>query len=337
MITTFRTLFTVSISHAYYSETCNDIDFVLPLDSRELLRNAKVIWRVSNGVLYFLYETDAGNGPLISLSGETVRFRLKLLNPYFMNFTELDIPPKTVLYYRNQSEAEDLGEAKEVLVTGDILTHSIMSESRPINAILKDRTGTLLAEESAADAGFKEIRFPLSGYPPGIYIVEEGYPGSGKTKEYYHDVEMLNAGALGVAEIVIAESFYGHQDDEPLRLKVPFRTRENFLEFYVIAKNYSQEELDQLKVEDKTPGTGENGDSKPLFEAIPCEKLTPPYNQLGGTDAKVVLFKSNKAVPRSEVGSRRIQLFRNGETLIKSLPLPRADKPDGRIVIHISK
>lgn len=334
MITSFRTLFTVSISHSYYSEYCNDIEFVLPGDTRELLRRARVISRVKEGVLYFLHEVDAKNKPRFSLAGETVRFRLVLLNPYFMNFTNITISPKRVLCYRYDSSAKAFEGAQEVTVTGDLLSHAVVGEIRPLTLVLRDESNKVLAEEMAADADFHEARFLMSSYPGRRYSVDEVAPEWETTIRYYRDAEMLQAGGLAIVEVAIDDLFY--QGDAPTRLAVPFECKEEILDYYVVAKGYSDEELDQLKVEEKG-SNGNNGDGKTQFDRMLPETIHPGYKGLGGTEALVALFRSKKTVPRTEAGTRKMQLLRNDETLIKSLPLPAADKPDGKIVIHISK
>ncbi|WP_243688258.1 hypothetical protein [Geotalea toluenoxydans] len=284
---------------------------------------------MKNGVLYFLQEVDAENNPLFSLAGATVRFRLELLNPYFMNFTNINVSPKRVLYYRNGTLPERFESASEVAVTTDLLSHTIISKVRPLSLVLRDDSGHILAEEMAANAEFREARFTLNGYSGRSFMVDEGAPDSETMTWYYRDAEMLQAGGLAIVEVAIDDSFY-QSKDAPMQLNLPFERKEEFLEYFVVAKGYSEEELDQVKVEEKGQGNGNNGDSKTSFERVSPEEMPPGYKGLGGMEARVALFRSEKPVPRAEAGTRKMQLLRNDETLIKSLPLPAADKPDGR-------
>jgi len=53
--------------------------------------------------------------------------------------------------------------------------------------------------------------------------------------------------------------------------------------------------------------------------------------------AQAVLFRSQMPVPRSAAAALNIQLKRNEDTLVKNLPLPSADMPSARFVVHLSK
>ena len=69
MITKFRTLFIVNISHAYYISDCKDFDFIFPADTAQLLRNGKLIAKALDGKLYVLFETDEAGSGLIPVPG----------------------------------------------------------------------------------------------------------------------------------------------------------------------------------------------------------------------------------------------------------------------------
>lgn len=105
MTTQFRTLFTVNISHAYYNEGCKDFDFVFPADTAQLLRNGKLIAKVRDGVLYVLFEADKSGNVLVSIAEKTLRIGLKLLNPFFSNYTDLAFNSSTLLYRNTGSPA----------------------------------------------------------------------------------------------------------------------------------------------------------------------------------------------------------------------------------------
>ena len=51
MTTHFKTLFTVTIAHAYYREQCQDVAFFIPADTSQLLRNGKLLAKESGGKL----------------------------------------------------------------------------------------------------------------------------------------------------------------------------------------------------------------------------------------------------------------------------------------------
>jgi hypothetical protein len=96
MITTFRTLFTITVNHSYYSDVCRDFYFSVPVDTAALLRNGKLIAKMRDGKLNLLYEADEGGAALVPIAGAKLRFGMKLLNPQFSNFTDFAVP--TTLY-----------------------------------------------------------------------------------------------------------------------------------------------------------------------------------------------------------------------------------------------
>ena len=84
MNTQFKNLFTLSIDHSFYAGNCQDFEFLIPQETRQLLNNGKLLCRIREGVLHCLYEAGSDDGNALNpLNGSQLRFGLKLLNPYF--------------------------------------------------------------------------------------------------------------------------------------------------------------------------------------------------------------------------------------------------------------
>src|SRR3990170_4248498 len=149
MITKFRTLFIVNISHAYYISDCKDFDFIFPSDTAQLLRNGKLIAKVLDGKLYVLFETDESGSALISLTGKTLRIGLKLLNPFFSNFTGLPFKSNaSTPLYRNTTNPVALDEPEEPVMVGDVFNHPLTKTERPVTVKLKNTRGHILQTDT---------------------------------------------------------------------------------------------------------------------------------------------------------------------------------------------
>lgn len=338
MTTKFRTLFMVSISHAYYSSDCKDFDFVFPADTAQLLRNGKLIAKVLDGKLYVLFETDEAGTALIPFAGKTLRIGLKLLNPYFCNFTEPTFKSNALTpLYRNTANPAALDAPEEVALVGQVFSHSLTNTERPVTVTLKNTNGQILQTDIIAAANNRTtVSYELTGQVAGAYTVEEAYSGSGETKRttYYCDAELKQYGVFGAIEIEINSSFYTTHPT----FMIAFNVKKEILKYYVVARNYSGTEFNNLSVNDN--GFAEEGRTqvnftKVLSAAFTNDDISPAL--LGGSDARVALFKTQSAVERREKARKKIQLNKNGDVVITHLPQPGVDKANGDLIINISK
>jgi len=142
------------------------------------------------------------------------------------------------------------------------------------------------------------------------------------------------SGVFGIVEITLATGFYANPPD----FAVQFRSREETLKYYVVARNYTDGEMGQLSINDN--GFADDGRPRVTFTkkdpgSFTADDIAPGL--LGGAGAKVVLFSSQAAVARRERARRQIQLTKNGDVLITHLPQPGPDKTNGNMIVHISK
>ena len=332
----FRPLFTLEIDHGYYRGPCRDFDFLLPADTAHRLRSARLLAKVREGKLLVLFEANETHAPLVSAVGAKLRIGLKLSNPWFSNLTDLDFPlGASQACYRNAMSPAALDGPVGVVLVGTVFHHALTSPDRPVTVRLKTASGATIATEVVgAENDRAEVAFDLYGQAPGAYTVEETTTAGTAAAAYYFDTELVSRGVFGVVEITIGDGFAG----TPPVFAVSFRAREQTLKYYVVAKNYPEAEFNQLAVADV--GFTEDARPKVEFERVATADFTPaeiPSALLDAGAGRVVLFKSQGPVIRTEAARRRIQLSKNGEVLIPHLPQPAVDRPDADLIVHVSK
>lgn len=331
----FLPLFTAGISHTYYSHGCRDFSFVIPADSRQLLKNGKLVAKVLDGKLYVLFAADEAGTPLISLAGKTLRLGLKLLNPCFSNFTQLNFDfNSSRLLYRNFTNSGALDEAQAVTLIGQRFSHIITEVTRPVTVRLKNSNGQILETETiTATSNRPTVAYDLTRQLVGAYSIEEVYSSQTKTINYYADFELQQQGIFTIIEIRLAANFY----TTPPEFNVAFTAKEETLKYYIVAQNYSDTDFNQLLVSDG----GEAGRTTIAFSprilpaAFTNSEISPSL--LGNNDAKIVLFKSQQPVIRQEKSRQKIRLHKNGEVLIPHLPQPSMKKINSDLIIQLAK
>lgn len=338
MTTKFRMLFTVGITHAYYSGRCKDFAFVVPADTAQALRNGKLLAKVRDGKLHVLLEADAADAALASATGMTLRFGLVLLKRSLANVTAFDFDFRSARpLYRNGTQAEVLDAAEERILVGKMFSHAFTDSARPVTATLKDRHGRILQTETIeASHDRSTVSYDLTSREAGPYTVEEDYSSTTGSRPYYVDTELHRQGVLGVLEIEIGGGFYSSPPD----FEIIFHAKEETLKYYVVAKNFNDADLDQLTVTDV--GFADDGRPQVHFTKVAVASFTPEdiapallLAQDGG--AKAALFKSQSPVARQDKARRKIQLKKNGEVLIKNLPQPAEDQAKADVIFQLSK
>ncbi|WP_019498204.1 hypothetical protein [Pseudanabaena sp. PCC 6802] len=366
----FRTLFTIAISHTYYTQGCKDFSFIIPVDSVQLLNNGKLIAKIRDGKLHVLFAvdeaaedgadaTDRTGKPLVSLAGKSLRIGLKLLNPFFSNFTQFtssdfdnltQIPISALDFYsfcplyRNSANPLVLDKPKAVALVGQVLNHSLsQTTARPITVTLKNSDGQVLPPELtdapgtiATENNRSSVSFNLTGKASGLYSVEESSSSGTQTTSYYSDLELQQQGIFGAIEIAIADSLYTKPPDQPPEFTIAFKAREETLKYYILAQNYSDSQFNQLTVSD----AGEEGRSQINFTKVLPAAFTEgdiPPGLLGNGDVKIALFKSQITVPRQEKARQKIQLKSNDTVLISHLPQPDVNKTNADAIVQLAK
>jgi hypothetical protein len=332
----FRTLFTVDISHTYYSQSCKDFDFIIPIDTAQLLKNGKLIAKIREGKLYILFAVDDETGDaVVSLTGETLRIGLKLLNPFFSNFTNLDFDfHSSRALYQNASNPAVLNPAQAVTLVGQGFSHILTNNTRPITVTLKDASDRVVQVDSIDTTNDRSsIAYDLHGQVAGVYTITEADAVNTKTVSYYADLELQQQSIFGLIEIAIDDRFY----TTPPEFTLSFSAKQETLKYYLVVKNYLVPDFDALSVLD----AGEDGRATISFtKVLPAaftNKDISPNLLVGSGDTKIVMFKSQTAVMRQEKARQKIQLKKNGVTIIPHLPNPGIDRANADSIVQLAK
>ncbi|WP_342375421.1 hypothetical protein NVS55_29565 [Myxococcus stipitatus] len=331
-----RTLLTVSIAHGYYAGACTDLGFVLPSETAKLLEGGRLVARVREGMLHVLFDADPQGAPLVSLAGKTLRVGLKQLNPQFGNITAGLLGGAT-LSHRVNDPVGQLGAPVQRAFVGQVFSHALSDAERPITVSVSDAAGNTLRTQTVTEEDDRaSVSFDLTGLPPGALTLRETSGLETVTTACYLDPELQQEGAFAVLELRIDPGFY----TAPPAFTVAYAARQETLKYYLVADNYTQAEASLLSVTD----TGFTEDSRPqlVFTRVSSQDFTPadlPAGLLGGSNAQVVLFKSQALVPRRQQARRKVQLVRTstGDVLIDHLPQPGADSPHADVIIHVLK
>jgi hypothetical protein len=340
MMIGFKTLFSLAVTHDYYGGACGDVGFVMPQDVAQLMRGAGLLAKTIDGALHVFYRIAGAGAPPRSAAGRTVRIGLQVQSPAFANITEGFDPGAGALYYRNGAAAVALDAPTRVALGGRLISWPLSRAVRPVMVTVMDAAGRALrTDKVTAENDRPLVSFDLTGVEPGALTLKEVFANGvppGTTATYYVEPELWREGVLGLVEIVIAPTFY----ESAPSFTVAFQARRETLRYYVVAKGFSNGDVDQLTVRDQ--GFGEPGHSEEVkFEKVPPEKLNADEKSktalLGGDGARVLLFRSLSAITRRQGGMKRIQLLRNNDPLIENLPQPGRDRGTADLVVHLSK
>jgi len=327
----FRSLLEVEIEHAYYRGLCADIDFVVP-GSEQALAAGKLLTRVRDGRLHVLFEADAAGHPLRDIHGTTLLIGLRVINPYFANFTAAPIATEGLVLYGNRNAPRSLDPA---LAAGFIAPRQRivpLQAGRPLTLSWQTRGGTLV--EQTLTAGQSEAVFETRDWPTGQYTLLETAGGPAQASPWLHSPALAGEALWGVLALTVDRNFYA----DPPTFRIVLQARSEQLKYYVVARNFGAAEFGQLQFADA--GAGEQGRAALNFEKVLPANFTAddlPAAALGDASARIVLFQSLQPVARRAGGYRKLQLRRNAEVLVKNLPQAGSDRGQARFIVHLAK
>jgi len=329
-------LFSLNIRHAYYQEACRDFIFIVPESTRRLLAGGRLLVDVQDECLRVFFEAGEDDRPVVVLDGCELLFGLGQANPHFFSFTAPVAAPGQIALYSNlDSElrvTEYLNEPLSTSISGSNLKVIPHREIRPVCLTVLRGISTLVSK--VLDVGEAEASFPADFWPPGIYGLRETYAGEQVDDMVLLAPELSSQALWGVLAITVGTSFY----TTPVTFSIDMKAREETLKYYIVTKNYNDNEIGQLNVADA--GAAEEGRPEVAFEKVSMENFTSddlPPDLLGDSAARIVLFQSETQVPRRERGYRKIQLCRNKEVLVKHLPQAGPKCSQAHFVVHLSK
>lgn len=324
MKTQFLTLFTLTVTHQYYGDAiCPDFDFMLAEHSRQALDGARLLARVQDGRLHVLFETALDNTPLRAIAGLELLIGLRLGNPAFEYFTEA--LPAFLPLYTNIATALNAPQACDLVAR--LFTPTAAMPERPLTLALYRACDDALMLTREIKPGEVMPTLDLQHWQAGCYRMTQQTSAGSVSRALVLAPCLADARVWGIVNIRVSEDFWSNP--APPDFQIKFMARKETLSYYIVAPT-DWSDFDKLSVS----GNSLTFDKlKP--DDFPQEGISP--TQLGLPTFQALLFRSQLPVQRSAVASLKIQLKRNGNTLVKNLPLPRADMPSARFVVHLSK
>jgi hypothetical protein len=256
------------------------------------------------------------------LPGKALRIGLQLINPFFTNFTAVDSDfASSQLLYRNTAVPTALDAPISVTLTGQIFSHALSDNARPVTVTLQDAAGLALqTDEITADNDRSTVSYDLTGQLPGAYTIEETYPA--QTRKTYCRCRVSQTSARTVAT---PTTFTHCSISKPLRGQ----------EATQLSLSEAPADFNQLAGTCHRYGRAQINFSKVSSASFTAADISPAL--LGDSFSQVVLFKSQAAVARMDKGRRGVQLKKNSQVLIEDLPQPSAAKPTADLIIPVSK
>lgn len=329
MNTRFLPLFTLGVTHQYYGGgTCPDFDFVMAGHSQRALAGARLLARMHAGRLHVLFEADGKKEPVQDIDGLELIIGLRLRNPYFEHFT--DALPKPLPLYANTATTKTLDAPQ----ASDLVAHRftpVAATKLPLTLSIHRMQDHALMWSGGIKDGEDMPTLDMRTWEAGCYLVTQQSETETKSRPLILAPDLAETGMWGAVRIIVTTDFW--KSPAPPDFQVGFKAREETLDYYVVAPpNWS--DFEKLSVTDAATN------STLMFEKLeqnkfPQDGISPML--LGVPEAQAVLFRSKLPITRSAATSLNIQLTRNGDTLVKNLPLPGADMPSARFVVHLSK
>ncbi len=347
----FDKLFDIELLHDYYTSG-KSRDFILSPTAdtiqlikgyRSLIKNRASDDRSENTVgLSVVYEaTDNAHTPLIPINqNERFRFAMKLVNPTFLNFT--DIPAKNnsneIYYYHNNSGSPLTQEVLEL--QPKVFTYRVTSAFTPDNLKVFGIDGSEITALQATLSGGPdfEVELDLSGYPDGKYKLElfDGITSTGESQDIYFDNALKAEGVFGIVEIYKANNDFPHET-----LQIQFNKSEVYWKYFVLVKagDIGTDTYEVIDAEDYSGGGTAIEFSKVdsgSYTAADDAVVAALLNQ--HPDGEVVLIKSDTLIAYSESKKTDLQLRKNGQfspPLTSHLPNPAVANPKAESFVFI--
>ena len=91
----YKIVFSVEILHDYYADKqCEDFEIIPSSDTAAVLKGQGMLFKIIGNKLLVLAKVNESGKPVIELrSSAKLTFFMKLTNPRFTNFTNLDYQP----------------------------------------------------------------------------------------------------------------------------------------------------------------------------------------------------------------------------------------------------
>lgn len=334
MNTGFRTLWTVSVSHAFHGGRCDALAFVVPAATQDALKAMRAMAREIDGRLHVLIEEDADGHALIDGAGRTLVFGLAPRSAAFVQYTaDMGLQPGQQALFANAASLDAIdAQPTGVRITGSRVGIAPQRSERPLTlrAITADGLPKAHMTLAPTDASWQWDAGALQGE---VLVTEEALAGVVLARQRLFIAPGLTD-CWGVLSLTVSADHVAHGHDFILTLPA----REDVLRYYVLVKPANQADFDSIQIQDQGAAT----DSR---SPLTFTRHVPPFGQGRlspdlldpGHTRQLVLFEATAPIARQARGPHGIALQRQGEVLIGDLPQPGADRSDAQFVVHLSK
>ncbi|MDD3353019.1 hypothetical protein [Zoogloea sp.] len=335
MISRWRLLWTVTVSHAFQGGPSAGLGFSIPESTRTTLAGLGGRVRESAGQLQVAQSLDEDGQPKEGWSGQALLFGLHPRDPNFERYTLLPPLPRTEIpLFANESSPDDLPpQPRGIELTGPHPSLQPRLAQRPLQLRLSHPDGKPVAGVRLGPTDERwRPPFPL---PPGEYQLDED-TGNGTTarRQLLVDAELASCRPWGLLRLHVAPAHLSLPHGQLFTLSLASRPER--LRYYLVLTPTDDADLASLSVVDNrlpppaAPVLFSRRDAADFDES----HLSPI--QLGAVDARrVVLFEAMTELPRQARGPQGFELHRQEEVLVANLPQPGAERSDAQFVIHL--
>lgn len=334
MNTGFRTLWTITVSHAFHGGACDALAFVVPPATQEALKAMRAMAREIDGRLHVLIEEDADGHALIDSTGRTLVFGLAPRSATFVQYTaDMGLAKGQQALFANAASVDAIDALPTgVRIAASRITITPLRDERPLTLRVITADGLPKAHTTLAptDANWQWDAGALQGE---VRVTEEAQLGVVLAQQRLLIAPGLND-CWGALSLTVAADHVLHGHDFTLTLPA----REDVLRYYVLVKPANQADFDSIQIQDQGAATDSRNPVTFTRHTPPFAKgyLTPALLDPGHT-RQLVLFEANAPIARRARGPHGIALQRQGEIQIGDLPQPGADRSDAQFVVHLSK
>ncbi|RDE24676.1 hypothetical protein DV711_03545 [Motiliproteus coralliicola] len=329
----FDKLLDLNLTHDYYQGPCPDLQIEPSADTLQLLKAASIKTYTKPGGLSLYYPQDDQGLPKHSLAGQRLLLSVTTVNPAFSALTELPLADDRLPLYRNHIDPLSLAPAQSTHRVPGRFAYPVQLNERPLTLALNDDQGNLIEQHSISTAQQTTHSLLLQQYGAGFYrITETSTSGSHEMRLIY--LPRIPHNLIALVELIIQPAFYGN----PPTFNIHYSARNDTLNYYVVAQNYSDTEFDHLQLADA--GFAEQSRAEINFTRVESSNFTQAHTDaalLHDGGSKVVLFHSQTVVSRRQHGPKKLQLRLGGEVLIASLPTPGRNSITADFFINVAK
>ncbi|MCC5946175.1 MAG: hypothetical protein JJT94_14690 [Bernardetiaceae bacterium] len=321
----FGKLLELELKHAYYENgACNDLRIEPTPDTRAIMSQWGLIWRIQTDRILVLY--DRTREDILSEWAKdydhTLKFTFRLYaqNRYFMNFTEMPTQDLDFTFYANNLNPKKQADDSLLLHNAQTLTNDDNFWAVEADFLWQPKEGEYLIEVLDAEAkvliekdseGAKQVPIDLSKLPPGKY----GFRINGKEIQDFVYAGETTLTPQAVIQVYPKQGEYPlfDSDNQPLaqHFTIRFAARQTYWRYFIVSKY--EKDFKSLAVK---------GQDDLAFSSQGIAQIS--------SGEPAWLFESEKAIPLSEFCKVSFQLKKYssakpsgiGKTVRKRLPAP---------------